>query len=155
MTAAAVGLVGVVIGAVLSGGIQWMLQRRSDNRSAMSAARLVTYELWQYRELLGYQIRNRYWETGLWFHPVRWREFQARLSVACTGSEWQQVTFAYMGIETVDSWHAPTKDGAEPNVERDPEQSSMPAILETVVQAMEALTRLSKAGPDVLSVGGT
>ena len=154
MTAAVVGLVGVIIGGVLSGGIQWMLQRRSDSRSAMSAARLVKYELGKYQELLKFQIGIRNWQTHLWFPPAQWREHQSILSAACTRSEWLLVTTAYMGIEIVDTWHAPTKDGSEPNVAKDPKESGMPTILRNIGLAMEALTRLTKEPPDAPTVGG-
>ena len=144
MIAAVFGLLGVVVGATVSGGVQWLLVRRSDRHAARTAARVVRYELRQFRELLRYSIGSRYWEVRYWISPVRWREHQAALAGACTSDEWSRVEMAYVGLEIVDSWHRqPAGSSEPPNVERDPEKSGMPTILSNVESAMRALNRLA------------
>jgi hypothetical protein len=115
VTAAIFGLIGVLVGASRNGLVQWLMARRSDVAEARTAARLVTYELREYQQLLQYTLLNRRWETGLWFSPAIWREHQARLAGACSTTEWIPVERAYLGIEIVDGWHrVPPGSSAHP-----------------------------------------
>lgn len=149
MTAAVVGLIGVVVGASMNGLVQWLMTRRADRLNARTAARVVRFELRQYQELLRYSLSTRHWEVGYWISPVRWREHQARLSAACTGEEWSKVEMAYAGVEIVDSWHRPRPGSSEPpNVQKDPEKSGMETILHNVDLGLHALDRLAAVDTD-------
>jgi hypothetical protein len=144
VTAAVIGLVGVVIGASVSGLVQWLMTRRSDRLAARTAARVVRYELRQYESLLKFQLANSHWEVGYWISPVRWREHQATLAAACASDEWSTIEMAYTGIEIVDSWHRqPPGSSSPPNVEPDPQKSGMPVVLSNVKAGVHALDRLA------------
>ena len=144
MTAAIFGLIGVLVGASINGLIQWLMARRSEQNGARTAARLVTYELREYQQLLQFALTSRRWDTGLWFSPAIWRLHQARLAGACSLSEWTPLERAYLGIEIVDGWHrVPPGSSAPPRVEPDPEVSGMPTILTNVEAGMRALERLA------------
>lgn len=144
VAAAIFGLIGVLVGASINGFIQWLMARRSEEAEARTAARLVTYELREYQQLLQFTLSTRRWETRLWFSPAIWREHQARLAGACSRSEWTPIERAYLGIEIVDGWHrVPPGSSAPPQVEPDPQASGMPTILTNVEAGMRALERLA------------
>src|SRR6478752_5833487 len=141
---AVIGLIGVVIGAGMSGLVQWLMMRRSDRLAARTAARVVRYELRQYRELLQFLIGARHWDTAYWISPIRWREHQTTLASACASDEWSKIEMAYSGIEIVDSWHRqPPDSSSPPNVESDPQRSGMPTVLSNIEAGMKALDRLA------------
>ncbi len=149
VTTAVIGLIGVVIGAGMSGLVQWLMTRRSDRLAARTVARVVRYELRQYRELLRFAINAGEWEAAYWISPVRWRENQITLAGACASEEWSQIEMAYSGIEIVDSWHRQLPGSSSaPNVEPDPQKSGMPTILSNVEAGMNALNRLAALDSD-------
>ncbi len=149
VTTAVIGLIGVVIGAGVSGLVQWLMTRRSDRLAARTAARVVRYELRQYRELLQFLIGAGHWEVAYWISPVRWREHQTTLAGACASDEWSRIEMAYSGIEIVDSWHRrPRGSDSAPNVEPDPQKSGMPTVLSNVEAGMNALDRLAAVDDD-------
>jgi hypothetical protein len=144
MITAVIGLIGVIIGAGMSGLVQWLMARRSDRVAARTAARVVRFELQQYRNLLEYSIQAKHWEVGYWISPVRWHEYQITLAGACTSNEWSTIETAYTGIEIVDSWHRqPPGSSAPASVEPDPQKSGMPVILQHVKNGIRVLDRLA------------
>jgi hypothetical protein len=144
MAAAVTGLLGVIIGASMNGLIQWYSTRRSDQRITRTAARLVAYELLQYRELMTYAVHVGHWEPLYWTSPVRWQSYQSQLASPCTPKEWTDLTRAYLGIEIVDSWHRPQLGVEHPRkVVSDPEAAGIPVILTNVKTALTVLNRLS------------
>jgi hypothetical protein len=94
MAQAIFGLVGVVIGALVSGGVAFAIARRTETRKALASARLVQDEL-----------TAAYYELA---HPNpavaglsqwRWVDHQGVLAEALDTQEWTHVTRAYSQIE--------------------------------------------------------
>jgi hypothetical protein len=58
MGVALVGLLGVVVGAIISGGVTFVMARRADAREARTAARLLETELRTLAHAAGLLIRH-------------------------------------------------------------------------------------------------
>lgn len=67
MSEAVFGLVGVVVGALLSGSTEWLLARRREQRSARTAARVVRDEMY----LVAAWLEDL--SSGEWTVPADWR----------------------------------------------------------------------------------
>src|SRR2546425_88006 len=91
-------LVGVLIGGLLAGGVQWTMARRAERRAARTAAKLVRLELDDYEAL-----ERRWLQIGIlrcdwWKPPESWNEQRSALAANLSDAEWNAVEKAYGAI---------------------------------------------------------
>ena len=109
MGEAVIGLIGVVVGALLSGSATFLMARRQEARQAQAAARLLEAEL---RSAAGdlillrasLQVANNYADLrGQLRLPPQpaWKEHKPLLAVVLTPSEWYAVAAAYESIDSL------------------------------------------------------
>src|SRR4051794_25968997 len=102
MTEAIFGLVGVVIGGVLSGGVTLWVERVRERRGARSAARLVHYELIRVVSQLGVALDLRSPLPFVERFPTEaWRELRPVLARTLDTETWGAVLSAYTTLEAV------------------------------------------------------
>ena len=97
MTAAIFGLLGVIVGALTTGYVQYRLQRRAEARAARTASRLMRVET---SELLGFVIRSlseERWAGNpseeLATHA--WKEHRDVFAAAADRHRWDAVSLAF------------------------------------------------------------
>jgi hypothetical protein len=99
VTEAIIGLVGVVVGGVLTGVIQAVQQWRNDRIEARAAARLLSAEL---------SVQDLFLRSGVGDKPPpvgAWPQYRAVMARALEDKAWQAVAGAYAELEL---WHAGT-----------------------------------------------
>src|SRR5205814_1069295 len=107
MAPAIVGLVGVIIGAMLSGALTLLTARRSDKRQARAAGRLLESELRSIAQqllLMRNDLRMKESPTvlrELFRLPptVAWEAHKSLLASLLTTAEWYAVAKAYESVE--------------------------------------------------------
>jgi hypothetical protein len=111
MTEAIIGLVGVLIGGLVSGGATYLLARRSERIRVMASARLLEDELVGIANTLEsvleaiahgrteYPLVDAPWEVRIpsfeKFSPALWDEHKGRLAETLSDEAWIAVTDAY------------------------------------------------------------
>lgn len=118
MSQALIGLVGVVVGAVLSGGVGYLVARRDERRRARASARLLQAELRPVADYLdAVVVGNLELFTGagrpllasalgplLEMTPPRlWAEHQALLAWALGTADWYAIASAYERVDQLRS----------------------------------------------------
>jgi hypothetical protein len=108
VTAAIFGLIGVIIGGLISGAVQVLLARRSERLQGRSSARVVISELRERRDLLAYWLKLGSWDPSDWTTPERWQWEIRRgdLASALSPRDWEAVEQAHMRIRHVDASNA-------------------------------------------------
>jgi hypothetical protein len=96
MAEAVFGLVGVVIGALVSGGVAFAIARRTEARKALASARLVQDEL----TAAHHELANPWPVLALdRVSQQRWVDHQGVLAEALDTQEWTYVARAYSQVE--------------------------------------------------------
>lgn len=96
MAEAIFGLVGVVIGALVSGGVAFAIARRTETRKALASARLVQDEL----TAAAYELTAPLQAFAVArLSQQRWIDHQGVLAEALNTQEWTYVTRAYSQME--------------------------------------------------------
>lgn len=101
MTAAIFGLVGVVIGGLLTAGADWMVERRRERAATRAAARLVLLDLSETFAQLAVSSARKIYAFGLAGGELTteaWSQHREQLAVALTEAEWSAVSGAYQRI---------------------------------------------------------
>ena len=123
MTAAVFGLVGVVIGALITGGTNYVLQVRAERREIRAAARLMLQELTNTGAAIRYAIEldDREFLRGATSED-EWRTHHLLLARHLSDEEWDAVALGY-GEGTValvlvdglqpDEWQAKAREIAD------------------------------------------
>lgn len=109
MGPAIIGLIGVFIGALLSGTATFIMARRAEARQARAAARLLETELrtvagdlYQLTTALKYPDDYADWRTMLRLPPQRaWDAHKALLATVLTSPEWYAVATAYESLDAL------------------------------------------------------
>jgi hypothetical protein len=118
MEEAIFGLVGVIVGGLLTGGVQLWLEQRKEKRAVSRAKRLVQGELLNailiYRSM--YSTASKTWpyypDPTTALPTSAWQEHRADLASVLDEQLWQELVWAYALIE-VDRTHlAVAKDSA-------------------------------------------
>jgi hypothetical protein len=150
-------LIGVVIGAVLGGGMTFLLDRRRERRAARAGLRLVVVELRRIQST--WQNLTNEWdekptaETAEWvisevqgrpFSTAQWQNHQEILASSLSGEDWKALADAYAVIGLVN-------EAAHTTV--DPEhRTELPGVMkETRWRVDMAVDRLQRGtgGPPV------
>lgn len=96
MTAAIFGLVGVVIGALITGGTNYMLQVRAEQREVRAAARLMLQELTNTGDAIRYALAldNHEFLRGV-ASEDEWKRHHLLLARHLSDEEWDAVALGY------------------------------------------------------------
>jgi hypothetical protein len=146
MGPAIIGLVGVIIGAMFSGGFSLLTTRRSNKQKARASSRLIETELrsaiidlYALRANLEIgsdpSIRENILEP-----PTEWNTHRSSLAAILSNKDWYAIESAYESLEVLQTMatfqdHFP--DGRPRNV-------SMTMITETIKSVEAGATSLSK-----------
>src|SRR3954454_18419474 len=100
MASAIFGLVGVVVGGLLTGALSLWQQRRSDRAEARAASRLLSAELSEQHLFLDALVRRGPEATGPNHLPAvaAWPEHRAGMARLLDDETWQAVAGAYVEL---------------------------------------------------------
>jgi len=102
------GLVGVVIGGLLTGALQVFQQRRSDRAEARAAARLLSAELSEQLQYLDALVKQDPAVRGNEHAPTisAWPKYRAAMARLLDDRTWQAVAGAYVELSRMNSSQA-------------------------------------------------
>jgi hypothetical protein len=157
MTVALIGLVGVVIGALLSGVISDLLDRRKQRTAALSAARAIVTELRVARAKLGsvtMPVRTPSWWVGT---PVL-TAWQGQLSLLAARAPAWVVDATANAYAKIESWvgereEARIAGAKQPTEEQKQEIVKLLGELENAIAGLERLSLLHLVRQDVKRSG--
>jgi hypothetical protein len=142
MTAALVGLIGVIVGGLLGGVASDIVERRVRRRSADAAGRVIAAEL-----ALAYARLNGAADAGEWWSgtlpTAAWRDHFAALAAEAPDDLIGELATAYALLE---SWNDEGESARVANTNPATEDFRKDAV--TARQAKEALVRFTRAGDD-------
>jgi hypothetical protein len=123
VTAAIFGLIGVIIGALITGGTNYVLQVRAERREIRAAARLMLQELTNTGDAIRYAVKldeREFLQSAT--REDEWKRHHLFLARHLSDEEWDAVALAY-GEGTVallllegfqaDEWQAEAQEIAE------------------------------------------
>jgi hypothetical protein len=120
MTEAVFGLIGVVVGAIVTGGFEWFFTRRRERASARTGARLIQLELQDRVQVIDQWVSIRRVEPLWWKPREQWSIQSPVLAATLNGPQWEAVSRAYQEFEDTDGWIAEVErvDNPERRAER-------------------------------------
>jgi hypothetical protein len=97
MAQAIIGLVGVVIGGVLTGGVDFVLERRREKRRGRAAARLIHAELSDIAAYVEASLLRRAWlaDPAGALEGESWKQWRAALAEAPGFEGWYPISGAW------------------------------------------------------------
>lgn len=96
MIGAIFSLVGVVVGGLLTWGVQALQQRRTERAEARAAARLLSAELSEQHEFLDTLVKQASTTATRELPPASaWREYRAVMARQLDNDSWTAVAGAY------------------------------------------------------------
>src|SRR5690349_21624673 len=104
---AVIGLVGVVIGALATGGMAFLMERRRERRSIRAAARIVQQELVEGMTAAGqiYLFEDGAVVTrSIFIGKSSWLRHQYALAEALSDPEWDELVVASKNRDEFVSW---------------------------------------------------
>lgn len=115
MTAAIIGLVGVIIGSLATGGVTYVLDRRREEAETLAPLRLLDFDL-----LAAWASVNRALSDGErhtlpegWDPPLSgWRDHRHTAASAFDGNDWRQVAMGGSGSSS--AWSTGSSRGDSP-----------------------------------------
>ena len=140
MGEAVFGLVGVVVGALLSGGTEWMLARRREQRAARTAARVVRDELYLVAVWLE-DLREGAWTLpeGWRYSEQVWREQRAHLAAILPYDQYARAQQAHQATARFSAWAA--QRASEPGAPLPPQLEMWLRDLREGLQALLEVAR--------------
>lgn len=137
MTAALVGLVGVVVGVLLGGGVQVVVARLDRRAAARSAARLLYGDHILALSAIRTMAALEFWWSDEAAPPLEgWRSFRGALAAWLGGQDFMTVDGAFYHVAGLETWR---KAGLKPQ--------------DQVEDARIAVEQLHRAGRILLDVG--
>ena len=106
MTAAIFGLIGVTLGALITGGTTYGMRRREERADMRAAARLVHSELGRAEGTLDVALGGERPEVVIppgGFPSDEWQRYRDRFARLLTGAEWAVLEDCYNQIQTVNA----------------------------------------------------
>jgi hypothetical protein len=145
MTAAIIGLVGVLIGAVLGGITSDLLERRKQRASALAAARAIATELrvaYAKLESATLPVQSPGWWVGT---PVT-TAWQSQLSLIAAKAPGEVIDEAAKAYAQIDSWIAERESAREagigqPSAEQHAELKRLLGKLQTAITLLDRFVR--------------
>lgn len=102
MTEAIFGLVGVIIGAFLSGAVALAVDARRDRRDCIVAARLVSHEISMLSAEIEFWIKAKQISTDALPLPrSSWDENRVALARALPAPDWEMVSATYTWVDLI------------------------------------------------------
>jgi hypothetical protein len=101
MSEALFGLIGVIVGSLLTGGFQVLLRRRDERRGARSAARVIYAEAVFARDMLEAAIEHDEWRSLRVLDPVidRWKALRDEYATGVNGWDFHVVAGGMAALE--------------------------------------------------------
>lgn len=100
MTEAIFGLIGVVIGAFLSGAVALAVEARRERRDCIVASRLVSDEISTLSVEVGFWIKEKAVSDDIWPLPrSSWDEHRAALARTLPAPDWEMVSATYTWVD--------------------------------------------------------
>lgn len=144
MSEAVFGLVGVVIGALITGGVDLILEHRREERALRTAGRMLTLELVEARNLITTSLAEGHWLA----EPLRvlsneqWSEHRG-IWAAAKGKCWDEVSEAFLKVADVRRHHASAKGGT-PIKSSSRSQQTTESALTAISRALECLVSIAR-----------
>jgi hypothetical protein len=95
------GLVGVVVGGLLTGGMTWLMARRAEHASLQTAARLARSELYESMRIIQEWLKLNHVFTEWWEEPTAWQEQRGVLAAHLPANGWRVVDDAFSRLRFV------------------------------------------------------
>lgn len=110
---AIVGLIGVVIGGMLTGGVEYVLERRRESRRARASTRLVGVALGDIQAFIQMSIALRKWlgEPRAFLDDQAWIEQRSNIAEAPRFDGWYPVAGAWRWVNQLREEIALTGEG--------------------------------------------
>ena len=102
MTQAIFGLVGVIVGALVTGGTQVFLEWRGERRDVRRARRLVAAELLSnasYLSAISVAKKVAYFEAGAPLATSAWEQTRSDLAATLDEALWTRLALAYANLD--------------------------------------------------------
>jgi hypothetical protein len=145
------GLIGVVVGAVLTGGVEWWRERRRENLAGHATLRLLRHELTRARGILAATKNNRVWWPQPWTLPTAlWLDERKLLaSVIDRDEDWFVISNAFFELEDLNLYLAALREqhGDDVEYESTAHDGRLQDTRDRVSEAMDAVIRLSERPP--------
>ena len=153
LSPAIIGLVGVLLGAVISTGANYLLavrkeaadeakDRRSQASELKTAARLIEHEFQLGKTAAVFLAEKKRWPLGLAEKPLRaWEKYKSVLALEVTKQDWNAIVIAALSVENLASVIAMPR--ADDKVSDVISESSKPALsdIEAGMNALAPYTR--------------
>jgi hypothetical protein len=143
VTAAIFGLVGVVIGATLSGGIEYLARRREERATARALARAIHAHLMEMQSQCSYCLERSNWTLmdTPFVLPEIWRENELVLARLLTWKQWVTLQAIRTGQQAVRMLAEQAESDAPMNETHLPTVTSV--AIETIDSILPDFVRLS------------
>ncbi len=140
------GLVGVAVGAILTGAVEWIREARRDRRRARAAARLLRSDLFLVSRILRNAISDRALPGFIDVTPRSWLEQRDLLASELKDDEWIIVSGGCSRLQTLAEFVSRI---AKPQDRGRLSNNDIPRLdkaLTDLVRAHDALGRLAEDG---------
>lgn len=152
MTTAIIGLVGVVVGSLATGGVTYVLDRRREETDTIAALRLLDFDL-----LVGWATINNALDEGKWYTgpdgwdpPLSgWRDHRLAAARAFDGNDWRDVATGFRVVERMEERFYPRRLTGSPLPLNDADRRAFENYRNAISSAHETL-RVRAGLPDPL-----
>jgi hypothetical protein len=143
MTEAIFGLIGVIIGGLISGGINLFLQQRKERLSAKVSARLVRDDLYLAACWIEDAVTEGEWEYGSdrKINEQAWNDHRAQLAAVLAYDDYASVGLAYQAVQKVNNWIDKRQEHFNLN---DGDQQRFKSWLEDLRKGLTVLLKVAK-----------
>lgn len=101
MSQAIFGLVGVVVGALITVGFEWWRDWRRERAEAVAGLRLLESDLANAEAVCAVALRDGWWAGGRTAPTTAWRQYRTALVRVLDRSEWHTLEVAMASVESL------------------------------------------------------
>ncbi|HYI67457.1 MAG TPA: hypothetical protein VEW95_11075 [Candidatus Limnocylindrales bacterium] len=101
MTEAIFGLIGVVVGGLLTAGMTWLMARRAEQASLRTGARLARSEIYESMRVIQEWLGLNHVFPEWWEEPTTWHEQRGVLAARLPADAWKLVDGAFARLRYV------------------------------------------------------